>query len=1059
MGGAPMRRKAITFISAGAGSGKTTRLTDILVEKLLSGEAKPDGIIATTFTVKAAAELKERVRVRLLEENRHDLSVSIAEAQIGTVNSICGGLLKRFAFELGLTMVQKVLDEHAAKEQLSRAFDGAAGMETITALAERLGFNSQRPDAKNWKDHIKAIIDHARYNNVVVERLEEFARANADELLALFPEPMEENLEEQVLSEIASLKKTIEKDLLETPRKNTQRYLEALDTFGHSLRKGSFAWKDWLKTAKAKPRKDLHPVTEILEQLCRRVAGHPQLHKDIREYLSGVFSIAGNALGMYQKQKQGMGFIDFADQEAGLLEGLDNPQVRDYLKDKLDLLLVDEFQDTSPIQLTLFLKLSALARQTYWVGDVKQAIYGFRGGDARLMKAVLEYLPEGNREVLDRSWRSVPSLVNAVNAIFTRVFSSMAAPEEVLLEAQREEHPSQVSCFHWDIGAGNQEQQYGAVAAGVLRLIDEGYEAFGKQEGAWRKARYGDIAILARTNLHVRKIAAVLKKNGIPAETVQPGLLSSPEAVFVTAALRRLANPADTLATAELYSLATSSEPETWLQDRLDYLNAGGDPDTWLEEGDDAHPVLRQIAGLRDETLRLSPSAALRSLVTSTEAARHILAWCRDGDEARTRLMNVQALIELAGEYEEECGTKGISPTLQGLAHWYSKRAEEEDDLFPEPPVNAVRVLTFHKSKGLEWPVVVLLDLEKAADADIDLPVADSKQGIDASDPLRGRHIRFWPAPFGSSNPFAGLEKVMRSKVVSDAMALAADESARLLYVAMTRARDCLVLGTSSKHSSFPWLEQTGADCLVKGDGENVLLPDGTSLRRVRWELDETSLPERRKRERAQLFWYPPEESSPEHLPEQVSPSLEKAELDALVAEMVPYAGELELRGRREPVETGIAVHAVLAFGLTQKPGACDAAAVERILRGYAMPDLCGPEAFAQQLGSFRRKLQERWPDKRLTVETPVEQLLPGGQVLKGQIDLLLDTGNGWVIIDHKITETAPDGLEAKAMEYTGQLFAYRNALEEVTNRPVESCWINFFAAGTLVRLDDRRSS
>ena len=113
----------ITFISAGAGSGKTYRLTEILHQELLSQQVQPAGVIATTFTRKAAAELRERVLSHLLEKNEIGLATAMGQARIGTVNSICGQLLERFAFEAGMPPQQRVLDENQAKVLLNQAVD------------------------------------------------------------------------------------------------------------------------------------------------------------------------------------------------------------------------------------------------------------------------------------------------------------------------------------------------------------------------------------------------------------------------------------------------------------------------------------------------------------------------------------------------------------------------------------------------------------------------------------------------------------------------------------------------------------------------------------------------------------------------------------------------------------------------------------------------------------------------------------------------------------------------------------------------------------------------
>src|SRR5665213_4381003 len=104
----------IHFVSAGAGSGKTHRLTEILHERLASGEVRPSGVIATTFTKKAATELRERARAHLLNQGAYSLAHAMGQARIGTVNSVCGALLERFAFEAGLATEQQVLEEGQA---------------------------------------------------------------------------------------------------------------------------------------------------------------------------------------------------------------------------------------------------------------------------------------------------------------------------------------------------------------------------------------------------------------------------------------------------------------------------------------------------------------------------------------------------------------------------------------------------------------------------------------------------------------------------------------------------------------------------------------------------------------------------------------------------------------------------------------------------------------------------------------------------------------------------------------------------------------------------------
>ncbi len=137
-------------------------------------------------------------------------------------------------------------------------------------------------------------------------------------------------------------------------------------------------------------------------EVAAMLASHAGLHADLRRYLELMFKLAADTLDAYASAKRQIGALDFTDQERLLLDVLDHPFVASTLGEELDLLMVDEFQDTSPIQLALFLKLARYARQVVWVGDIKQAIYGFRGSDTALMRSVIEALPKlgGTKEVL-----------------------------------------------------------------------------------------------------------------------------------------------------------------------------------------------------------------------------------------------------------------------------------------------------------------------------------------------------------------------------------------------------------------------------------------------------------------------------------------------------------------------------------------------------------------------------------------------------------------------------------------------------------------------------------
>src|SRR5690606_28885434 len=177
----------VRFSSAGAGSGKTYRLTEELERALVDDGVAPGRIIGTTFTVKAAAELRERVRERLIANGRIALAEQTAQALIGTVHSVSERLLRRFAFELGLSPLLSVASLEDTASFFNQALDDVlapdpASVRRMNGVASRLG-------VEDWRADVKTIADRARENDLTPTALADMGRRCADDLLAHFPRP------------------------------------------------------------------------------------------------------------------------------------------------------------------------------------------------------------------------------------------------------------------------------------------------------------------------------------------------------------------------------------------------------------------------------------------------------------------------------------------------------------------------------------------------------------------------------------------------------------------------------------------------------------------------------------------------------------------------------------------------------------------------------------------------------------------------------------------------------------------------------------------------------
>lgn len=853
----------IEILSASAGTGKTHELTQTLAGLLADGASRvrSEGVMATTFTRKAAAELAERARQVLMAVGRRSEAWRLGDGLIGTVNSVCGRLLERFAFEAGLSPQLRVLDENEAKRAFEVALAdvlSARDVERLYRLAAAFG-----ADGGAWRDDVRRIVQAARANGMSASDLSASGRRSVSTMLVLLPPAVPgdgSNLDR-------NLKKAIDQAVKDVAAADdgtgkTRKCIDALKAAAAEWRSdGRVSWSTWLRLTKLDPGKACSDAVRPVCEAAARHLEHPGLRRDLEAWVTGVFDLAARSLTAFQEWKTGRRLLDFTDQEARVLGLLDRPEVRTRLAEDLDVLLVDEFQDTSPIQLALFLRLARLARRSTWVGDPKQSIFGFRDADPELMQAMLEKLPP--HRILEDNHRSRPALVDLTSELFAHAFEPAIPEQQVRSKPVRGDDPAlPVPLQFWSLcapddaaakaaaggtaaasgGKGgrkgkvaatpavppgpalrpvkNDGEEAAAIAVGIARLLGEpGAERIrivDRQEGGGRTIRPGDVAVLCRRNDACRRIAAALERLGIRAAVARQGLLDTPEAVLALAGLHRVLDRFDTLATAEIVALtADDPAPETWLADRLRFLAAGGASEAWAAD----HPVLQALDSLRDAVPQLSPTEVMDAVIDRAGLRRRVLAWGR----AAVRLGNLEALRRLASLYEDECRKEGAAASLPGLASWLAGTPAAELDKQAEGTgPDAVQISTYHAAKGLEWPVVVLTDLGDDPRGDPwGLSVQARAGAFDAEAPLADRWLRYWQWPFGSFKRHDELDQREEVKAAERrALDRDAAEALRLLYVGMTRARDVLVLTARPVKSGghkHAWLDLlTGARA---GDG------------------------------------------------------------------------------------------------------------------------------------------------------------------------------------------------------------------------------------------------
>ncbi|WP_456276578.1 UvrD-helicase domain-containing protein [Bacillus sp. AK128] len=1060
----------LIMLSAGAGAGKTYRLSKEILNSIQNG-VPPENIVATTFTTKAADELIERVRLMLLEAGDRTSAARILDGYVGTMNSVFGRLLREFALEMGLSPVQKVIAESDAKA----LFQSIAAEVTDQFYRDyrqvfiRLGL-------EDWRDQVLRIIEIARQNGMNSNDVQACAQYSWNRMSDWLPEPLPNPDEcDQALK---SALQVANSDLPgeDTTKDTAKAVVDIKDVLKEWDQNGSITWQSWAKLSKLKTGAKSRDTASPIHAAAAVHDRHPRLHEDMKHAMFALFHCAAEAMETYRVEKSKRGFIDFTDQEVLALHLLKDANNAEMLKDRISNVFVDEFQDSSPLQIALNMQLREIAEKATWVGDVKQAIYGFRGTDPELMQTAMTSIPDMEIEVLDASYRSRESLVQLVNAMFVPVFEARGmSAERIALDPKREDMPEQeIAVETWSYpNSKNQKSDAAHIAVGVQKVLHqkEDYVIVDKISRQPRTLKAGDIAILCRSNDECVRIAEALSKLGISATVGESGLLATPEVVFAIAAFRYLVDPNDTLALAELIHFSSEAWGEgRWLSDWLDAEKREG---ILASE-----PLIQELDKAREKIVQMSPSEVVDLALVTAKVDEVSVKWGQ-GDQ---RLANLDALRKIVARFEEMSATNGTTATTTGFLLFLSsvERDKELNLVAESTDDQAVRVLTYHKAKGLEWPFVILHSLEKSSirkkQPVFDQVTAVSTTDFDVMDPLHGRRLYYWPWPYGGQSSNVSLNAyVEESPELRQRMQQLVDENQRLMYVGMTRARDYLVL-TARDFSKVGWIDEltdaSGHQVIqnlgaANGDQEdssfdhqqgNIFINGQTFPSKVRvLSMEEDPGQLSLSAGQAEFVYVGKTVEATAFVPARYSPSRQKAEqvrseptVETESTKIHRIGHRLPLSGNPDMAILGDTVHAFLAADERSK-SKDERLNMARTIKARFDIHALSEESMLEASDRLEQFITQQYPDLiSKHSEWPVH-MRKGLQKASGWIDLLLLTPKGWVIIDHKSFPGKEADWLSRGESYLGQLQTYAEALYKATGKPVYEAWIHMPIVGAMI--------
>jgi ATP-dependent helicase/nuclease subunit A len=781
-----------TFVAAGAGTGKTSVLVERYVRAVCERGFDVDSILVITYTRKAAGELRGRIRAALVARDRHDLARELDGAWISTIHGFCNRLLRSYPFALGLDPRFRELDDAASAVLRGEAFERALEAFCAGEDPERL-----RLLATYRSDGLRKMLTG------VYETL----RSAGQELV----------LE---LGERQSLPVAIA-----TFREEAERL--ASDPVATANQRA--ASKDGLRTVTAGALADR--LLDLSGAQCRgpRAAAYEDARKAVER--AALEELAANDRDLLQElltlfaaehaaAKRRESAVDFEDLQLLARDLLrDNPEVRDAVRLRFRLIMVDEFQDTNRLQCELIdFAAHPGSTEVFTVGDEFQSIYGFRHADVEVFRERRSRAT--SLLALTSNYRSRPQVLAAVNHLFAETFGDEYQPLAASAEFADPVfgHPVELlvtdkSSFndtseHWREGEARN------IAARARELVAAG------------EANPGEIVVLFAAGTDAERYEEALRREGLPTyRATGRGYFGQQQVADLLGYLRLLNNRYDDVALATVLAspfvglsndalvVLRRNAPRRPLYTALERQLPEG-----LSEGDER--LLRAFRQRYERLVRLSTRVGLERLCEHVLGEHdYDLAVLARWDGAR-RFANLRKLGRLAREYEAVRG-----PDIAGFVRFVREQdalgAKELEAVAEEEGAGAVRLLTIHAAKGLEFKVVVVADagrdLAGPRSADEIVALSDGRFGFRVVNPTRGEREPVFD--------YDAVRHVAKERERAERL--------RLYYVAMTRAIDRLIVSgaidpTRSRERETPigWvLERLGID-----DADIAELPKPSEL-------------------------------------------------------------------------------------------------------------------------------------------------------------------------------------------------------------------------------------
>lgn len=851
-------RKGSVLVSAAAGSGKTAVLVERVIRRLTDKDnpCSAEDLLIVTFTRAATAQMREKIGAAILKRLSEDPTdrhlrrqyMLLPFAKICTIDSFCNDLVRENFHALGISPDYSLLDNETAvimkndvcEAMLERAYEedsdgrfselsdmmssGSSDEDFAKLIIKMYDISTAYPFPDLWLDSLigeysQPDINKSRWGGIikkyVCDMLDYCVSSSRDMMTAMESDPIvADAYGAAVQSDInmyAELREKINSDWDEALEAfKTVKYM----SLGRVPKGYESETKNVVTTARKKLKDLLKKVPGIM---CVSSEEHADDMRLLRDPVTKLIELVKQFGREYSAEKDKMNSADFSDI---LHRALNLLAVSDgsggYIKTDLARelsshyveILVDEYQDINEAQDMIFRAISADENNLFTVGDVKQSIYRFRQAMPEIFlrrRSTTHSFESGKYPLgitLGSNFRSRVGVTSCVNYIFRQLMSTEAGEleyddSEALNAAAKYPERDTPDCeLHVVTDKGNRadtlEAQARYVAKYIERTVREGKMLVTKG-GALHPASYGDFCILLRTAKNVSSVYAnALSERGIPVFSPETGgFFEAAEISFILSLLRVLDNPVQDIPLAAVmlsplfgFSAGELADIRASAKERLEageteplYRSVAASAD---EGSKKAAAFLKKIESLRRLSLTLSAGELVRRVCEET-GFDAIVGAMPDGERRR---LNVGLLCDYAEKYEA-AGNLGLS----GFIRFIDKVARTSGDLAtaarPSENADIVRIMTVHQSKGLEFPICILADMQHAFNErdNTESVLISSSAGL-------GMKRR-------TEDGISVYDTASRRAAVITSERMGRSEEMRVLYVALTRAKENLVMVTS----------------------------------------------------------------------------------------------------------------------------------------------------------------------------------------------------------------------------------------------------------------------